>query len=164
MVTSCDLLFGALWQSNCNLSFDIHDMFLASLVACIYVCSALGGIDALHSLQAPFRSDQVPIGTLRTRSTTVYRPKSLEAVHHARHRSLNFEESVKVDWEPVEVAGPDVTDRHTLAQLARMSGNAYALPGQKNWYEVDRAWSIVRLSYMQEHSLVSLCLHYRVFR
>ncbi|KAG6910289.1 hypothetical protein DXG01_011686 [Tephrocybe rancida] len=39
------------------------------------------------------------------------------------------------------VLGPDVEDRHTLSQLARMSGNAYALPGQKNWYEVDMAWN-----------------------
>jgi len=41
------------------------------------------------------------------------------------------------------VEGPDVGDLHTLAQLARMSANAYALPGQKNWYEVDQAWNTV---------------------
>ncbi|KAH9981326.1 Alpha/Beta hydrolase protein [Lactifluus volemus] len=38
--------------------------------------------------------------------------------------------------------GPDVEDRHTLSQLARISGNAYALPGQSNWYDIDSAWNI----------------------
>lgn len=39
--------------------------------------------------------------------------------------------------------GPDIEDRHTLSQLARISGNAYALPGQKNWYDIDSAWNVV---------------------
>jgi len=30
---------------------------------------------------------------------------------------------------------------HTLSQLARMTGNAYAQPGKSNWYEVDPAWN-----------------------
>ncbi|KAH9043272.1 alpha/beta-hydrolase [Lactarius pseudohatsudake] len=71
----------------------------------------------------------VPSWTLRAVPTTVFRrPRSQESLKHPA-------------WEPVEVLGPDVQDKHTLSQLARISGNAYALPGQKNWYDVDSAWN-----------------------
>ncbi|KAG5352974.1 hypothetical protein C0989_011617 [Termitomyces sp. Mn162] len=80
--------------------------------------------------------------SVRTRPTTVFRPRSLDALHHARLRSLHNQESEMVEWDELIVSGPDVEDRHTLSQLARMSGNAYALPGQKNWYEVDAAWNV----------------------
>ncbi|KAG6861536.1 hypothetical protein C0995_015269 [Termitomyces sp. Mi166 len=80
---------------------------------------------------------QIP---LRTRPTTVFRPRSLEALHHARLRSLRNRESEVVEWEELTIFGPDVEDRRTLSQLARMAGNAYALPGQRNWYEV--AWNM----------------------
>ncbi|KIM48735.1 hypothetical protein M413DRAFT_437912 [Hebeloma cylindrosporum] len=80
---------------------------------------------------------------LRSRPTTVYRPRSLDTLHRTRLRSLQHSESEPEElvWDLVPVEGPDVGDLHTLAQLARMSGNAYALPGQKNWYEVDQAWN-----------------------
>lgn len=85
----------------------------------------------------------IPTRTLKSRPTTVYRPRSLEALHHARQRSLRFDESEKVYWDSTDIQGPDIEDLHTLAQLARMSGNAYALPGQKSWYDVDTAWETV---------------------
>lgn len=83
--------------------------------------------------------------TLKSRPTIVYRPRSLQALHDARRQSLQYRESPAepLEWDVNEVLGPDVEDRHTLAQLARMSGNAYALPGFPNWYEVDRAWNQV---------------------
>ncbi|KAI0054021.1 alpha/beta-hydrolase [Auriscalpium vulgare] len=83
-----------------------------------------------------------PTLTVQAVPTTVYRPRSLDALHRARLRSLRHAESEVVEWEPVEVLAPDVEDRHTLAQLARMTGNAYASPGKKNWYEIDPAWNI----------------------
>jgi hypothetical protein len=72
----------------------------------------------------------VPSLTLRAVPTTIYRPRSLG-------------DSQLTPWDAIEVLGPDVEDRHTLSQLARMSGNAYALPGQKNWYDIDSAWNNV---------------------
>ncbi|KAJ6525609.1 Alpha/Beta hydrolase protein [Mycena capillaripes] len=81
------------------------------------------------------------LGLLKARPTTVYRPRSLDAFHRARWRSLNLAESERVEWDPQEILGPDVEDLHTLAQLARMSGNAYAAPGKKNWYEIDSVWN-----------------------
>jgi lipase ATG15 len=84
-------------------------------------------------------------GSLKARPTTVYKPRSLDAFHRARWRSLNFDESEHVEWDTQEVLGPDIEDRHTLAQLARMSANAYGeRRGNKNWYETDPAWNIVR--------------------
>lgn len=92
-------------------------------------------------------SDLPPSVTLKARPTVVYRPSSLDALHHARLRSLHEHQSEIVEWDRFEILGPDVEDLHTLAQLARMAGNAYALPGQKNWYDVDPAWNRVsRLS------------------
>lgn len=55
-------------------------------------------------------------------------------------------------WDKILVPGPDVTDLHTLAQLARMAGNAYvnddsANPESSNnfrtWYDLDPEWSVV---------------------
>lgn len=81
--------------------------------------------------------------TLRARPTTVYRPVSNEIYQAARLRSLHYLESQTIEWETADVLGPDIEDQHTLGQLARMTGNAYALPGQKNWYDLDEAWNTV---------------------
>lgn len=85
-----------------------------------------------------------PTFTLRAQPTTVYRPRSQADLQHARIRSLHNGESQKVEWETVEILGPDIEDRNTLVQLARMTGNAYALPGKKNWYDIDPKWNNVR--------------------
>lgn len=73
--------------------------------------------------------------TVQTVLTTVYRPESLYAVEHARS-SLD----PAIRWHETRVLAPDVADRHTLAQLARMSANAYRTPTQSNWYPLDPAW------------------------
>jgi putative lipase involved disintegration of autophagic bodies len=77
----------------------------------------------------------VPSLTLKAVPTTIYRPRYLQDSHHS-------------PWDPIDVLGPDIEDRHTLSQLARISGNAYALPGQKNWYEIDSAWNVVSRRYV----------------
>lgn len=82
----------------------------------------------------------LPSWTLKAVPTTVYRPITQE---HLKHPA----------WETVEILGPDVQDKHTLSQLARISGNAYALPGQKNWYDVDSAWNIVSCHYLHPLSI-----------
>ncbi|PFH51743.1 hypothetical protein AMATHDRAFT_142006 [Amanita thiersii Skay4041] len=92
--------------------------------------------NAIHS--TPTR----PI-TIKATPTTVYRPRSLDALHNARMLSLRHAQSEPVEWEQIQVFGPDVQDKHTLIQLARMAGNAYALPGHTNWYDLDPAWNAV---------------------
>ncbi|KDQ60934.1 hypothetical protein JAAARDRAFT_124536 [Jaapia argillacea MUCL 33604] len=88
--------------------------------------------------------DITPTWTLKSTQSTLYRPRSQSAYQHARLLSLQRGQSVPVEWDQVKVTGPDLTDRHTVAQLGRMTGNAYALPGEKNWYEIDDDWSTVR--------------------
>lgn len=86
-----------------------------------------------------------PSFSLKTRPMTVYRPRSPEALQRIRARTMRGEPSDgEVEWEEVRVAGPYIEDKHTLSQLARMTGNAYALPGQKNWYDIDVTWNTVR--------------------
>ncbi|KAI0748526.1 alpha/beta-hydrolase [Daedaleopsis nitida] len=82
-----------------------------------------------------------PVTILRATPTIIHRPRSPAAYQHARLRSLRSRESEPVEWEQVRVLAPDLQDRHTLSQLARMTGNAYALPGRPNWYEIDPAWN-----------------------
>ncbi|KAJ3735403.1 alpha/beta-hydrolase [Lentinula guzmanii] len=109
---------------------------------------------------------------LKTRPTAIYRPRSLDVFHEERRIALHREKGrirnqeqtwtletmidegdvhtmehdsdrVNVNWDIIYLDGPDVQNLQTLAQLARMSGNAYALgPTQKNWYELDRAWNV----------------------
>ncbi|KAJ3514825.1 hypothetical protein NMY22_g14621 [Coprinellus aureogranulatus] len=88
------------------------------------------------------------LGSIKTTPVTVYKPRSLEFLQKTRLRSLQHAECLapvneteRMEWDVVEVMGPNVEDRHTLAQLARMAGNAYALRGLPNWYEIDDAWN-----------------------
>ena len=88
-----------------------------------------------------------PSPILKARPTTVYRPRSLEALHRTRLRSLYHAQSElePLIWDPVEISGPDIEDLHTLAQLSRMSANAYSLQvGSDNWFEIDHSWNSVR--------------------
>ena len=87
-----------------------------------------------------------PTLSLKAVPTTLYRPSSFEALQHARWRSIHHAQSEPVEWIETQVLGPDVTDRNTLAQLARMAANAYQLPGKDNWYELDPSWNINAVS------------------
>ncbi|KAF8559640.1 alpha beta-hydrolase [Imleria badia] len=98
--------------------------------------------------QTPFLSNYSfpqhfhPTLSLKAVPTTVYRPTSYEALQHARWRSIHQAQSEPVEWIQTQVLAPDVTDRHTLAQLARMAANAYQLPWKDNWYQLDHSWNI----------------------
>ena len=89
--------------------------------------------------------------TLYTRRMTVYKPKSIDQFMHARWSSMQEGVSEPVEWVETEVEGPDIENRHTLQHLAKMSGNAYALPGQKNWYDLDDVWNTVRILPTLQH-------------
>ncbi|KAG9318547.1 alpha beta-hydrolase [Chiua virens] len=89
-----------------------------------------------------FPQHVTPTLSLKAVPTTVYRPTSYEALQHFRSRSMHQAQSEPIEWIETQVLGPDVTDRHTLAQLARMAANAYQLPWKDNWYELDPSWNI----------------------
>lgn len=84
-----------------------------------------------------------PTWSLRVQPTTISRPTNPEVYQEARLRSMRHAQEMPVEWEDVTVLAPDVQNQHTLSQLARMTGNAYALPGRKNWYDIDPAWNTV---------------------
>jgi lipase ATG15 len=98
-----------------------------------------------------------PSPALKSRPTTVYRPRSLEALHRTRLRSLYHAQSElePLFWDSVDISGPDIEDLHTLIQLSRMSANAYALPNHEQWFEIDPAWNSVR-----SPTVCFLCLAY----
>ncbi|KAG8804256.1 putative lipase atg15 [Serendipita sp. 399] len=78
---------------------------------------------------------------LRSRMTRVKRLRRQESLNEARKRSIYYSQSSILDWDEVEIPAPDVTDRLTVAELAKLTGNAYALPDQKGWYDVDGNWN-----------------------
>ncbi|KZS91144.1 alpha/beta-hydrolase [Sistotremastrum niveocremeum HHB9708] len=71
----------------------------------------------------------------------IQRPRSPSAFQEARRKSFYDAQSAVLDWDEVEILGPNITDKYTLSQLARMSGNAYALPEQSNWWDIDEKWN-----------------------
>lgn len=86
-----------------------------------------------------------PTITLLAKPTTIWRPKSGVSYQQARLRSLREKENEPVEWEETEILAPDIQDLHTIGQLARMTGNAYALPGHSNWYDIDLEWNTVSI-------------------
>jgi len=102
------------------------------------------GDSEVHLLFESIPAPSAPASTLTLKAipTTVYRPESFEAIEHAQYSSYFEGKTIPLRWNEIPLFGPDVTDRHTLAQLARMSANAYQLPGRKKWYELDDAWNI----------------------
>ncbi|KAG8724530.1 putative lipase atg15 [Ceratobasidium sp. 395] len=79
--------------------------------------------------------------TLRTHAQTVYQPRFPSDIQRIRERSLRSQQSESIEWEKKEVLAPDVTDRLTLQEMAKMTGNAYARPGHSNWYNMSTRWN-----------------------
>ncbi|EIW84948.1 alpha beta-hydrolase [Coniophora puteana RWD-64-598 SS2] len=117
---------------NSQLVFDLAQEFQVQL-------------NGSEAVGLKFTSAKVSDGThsasLKSVPTTVYRPRSFDAVENARKRSLYGQECESVEWVQTEVSAPDVTDRYTLAQLGRMTANAYKLPADKKWYPLDPYWN-----------------------
>lgn len=140
-------------------SLSTFAIFLFTIHFARHVSGASLSFNPIHEYAIPIEDDDddplkasflsveqqlSPSLTIKSIPTTIYRPRSLDALLHARSQSLRHAQDEEVEWDLVDVSGPDVQDRHTLVQLARMSGDAYALPGQKNWYDIDPAWNEVR--------------------
>jgi lipase ATG15 len=80
---------------------------------------------------------------LRTRTQTVHQPRSIDDIYRVRERSLRLQESEPIEWVTKKVLAPDVTDRETLQELAKMTANAYAKRGKPNWWEMSERWNTV---------------------
>ncbi|KZV64954.1 alpha/beta-hydrolase [Peniophora sp. CONT] len=123
---------------------------LSVLTTCVYVAASPASLSLSHEFhlgegaQTVFQdTPRVPSVTLATVPTSVYRPRNIDAYNRARRRSLFKAESEPVEWDLVHTYGPDMEDQHTIVELGRMAGNAYAgHPGQKNWYDLDATWNV----------------------
>ncbi|KAG9018714.1 putative lipase atg15 [Tulasnella sp. 427] len=83
-----------------------------------------------------------PAAVLKTKPMRVRRPRSQTAFHAARQDSRINGITRCLDWDDIEVPGPDIEDRETLLELAKITGNAYALDsGSRNWYPLDGKWN-----------------------
>lgn len=87
--------------------------------------------------------------TIPTKRISTFRPPSLCAHEAARLRSLRHAQSTDLAWWEDEIAAPDVEQRETLLELAKMTNNAYVTPDDAAWYELDETWNDVR------HGLIS---------
>ncbi|KAJ7205011.1 Alpha/Beta hydrolase protein [Mycena pura] len=73
-----------------------------------------------------------------TRSIQTHRPPSAAAYSDARLHSMRHAQSPVFAWNSVDVAGPDVTRRDTLLELAKMTSNSYyGDRGHKLWYPLN---------------------------
>lgn len=83
--------------------------------------------------------------SFRTLKAMIHRPRSKEAFQRARLRSIRDGQTERVEWDEDEVVVPDLTDRSTVLELAKLAGNAYQLHGKRSWYDVDEKWNAVRV-------------------
>lgn len=96
--------------------------------------------DNVQTIFSPSDSSNFKI---RTRTQTVHQPRFPSDIMRIRERSLRLQQSEAIEWVQKEVIAPDVTDRETLQELAKMTGNAYAQPGHSNWYNISSRWNTV---------------------
>jgi hypothetical protein len=80
-------------------------------------------------------------GRIRTVPQRIQRAKDPNAYQQARLRSIISQESTSLEWEEKEIPSPDFSDRLTVLELAKLTGNAYAQPGSKDWYSIDDRWN-----------------------
>lgn len=103
--------------------------------------------EAIPSLVADALGSQTE-ATIRTKPMRVRRPRSQAQFHAARQRMRRGSTAHEaVEWDEIEVVGPDYEDRMTILELAKMTGNAYSSGSQqKNWYPLDDQWNTVSRS------------------
>ncbi|KAG6897881.1 hypothetical protein C0992_009679 [Termitomyces sp. T32_za158] len=85
-----------------------------------------------------FVADTYDVPAVNIKST---RPDSYNAFMAARSQSMRQLQSTSLEWQDEDVLGPDVTKRKTLLQLAKMTYNSYATPGQSDWYDLGSGWN-----------------------
>ncbi|KZS95093.1 alpha/beta-hydrolase [Sistotremastrum niveocremeum HHB9708] len=85
---------------------------------------------------------------VRTSVTKRHRPKDLREFARARRRSRDLGESAILEWIEEDVDGPDVTDRGTVLELAKMTNNAYVEDDKnKEWYNIGDGWNHTRFGW-----------------
>lgn len=84
---------------------------------------------------------------IRTHSISTYRPSSLDQFARARSYSRQARDRSAaahlLRWDEDEIIGPDVKNRTTILELAKMTSNAYVEPGSSEWYKLEGNWTVV---------------------
>ncbi|KAN0123698.1 alpha/beta-hydrolase [Lactarius tabidus] len=125
-------------SNNNALSFHLRHMHAATSSARIYFAdvppSGPGAASSASDLTSP------PV-SIRTSQVRTARPPSFAEVTRAQHMSMRGQ-SAALDWEEDDVLGPDVTLRETLLLLAKMTSDAYFVPGVSGWYNLTEEWDV----------------------
>lgn len=79
----------------------------------------------------------------QTRRLKAAKPSSLGAFRRALALSRFSRQTMLLDWDEDEIEGPDVENRKTLLNLAKMTNNAYLEPGEAEWYDLGGDWNVV---------------------
>lgn len=82
-------------------------------------------------------ADQI---TLQTKHIRTHKPSSNEAFIRARSSMWLNQQSEADLWIESIVNAPDVENRATLLQLAKMTNNAYYNTSDKGWYTLEPFW------------------------
>jgi hypothetical protein len=90
--------------------------------------SLFSNVDSFHSFSF---SDQL----LQTNSIMVHKPRFVDSDKW----TLNVDH-----WELEPVLVPNVSDRATLYELAKMCNNAYFKPDEEKWYNLGGRWEVGR--------------------
>ena len=89
---------------------------------------------------------------VRTHSITTYRPSSLDQFTSARSYSRQVRDrnaaANLLRWDEDEIIGPDIKNRSTVLELAKMTNNAYVEPSSSEWYKLESNWTVVSWSHL----------------
>lgn len=100
---------------------------------------------ALRHVHTTTNTSRILFADVHDPSPSLAESHTLSALRHITHRPLRSNNvSSELIWEEDTVLGPNVTNRHTLLQLAKMTNNAYTNPGDDAWYDLDGKWNNAR--------------------
>ncbi|KAH9168814.1 alpha/beta-hydrolase [Lactarius sanguifluus] len=123
---------------NNALDFRLRHMHATTSSARVYFADLPPGGPGAASSSSDIASPPVSIRTSPVRTA---RPPSFAAIARARHMSMRGQ-SAALDWDEDDVLGPDVTRRETLLLLAKMTSDAYFMPGASGWYNLTDEWNV----------------------
>jgi len=112
------------FEDNAGLRFELRQYHAVTHDARVLV----------HDHPSP-SSLQPSLPAIRTRRTPISRPLQ---PFTPTSTYLGYDSG----WEEDEVDAPDVENRETLLALAKMTNNAYLLPNETGWYDLEGKWNV----------------------
>ena len=78
---------------------------------------------------------------LKVKATTTLKPRD-QSYRNQGFRSLDTSISQE-SWTKETIPGPDITDKDTVLQLAKINYNSYTEVSSPGWYDLEGQWSVV---------------------